>query len=106
MEPEDLAREQMLLAPAESCPQLWFFSEPYSAGTLGHQHIGLYAYRRDFLLQLSRLPQSGLEKTESLEQLRALEAGYQISVAIVDESTCGIDTPEDYQAFVARQKSA
>ena len=67
-----------------------------------YQHVGLYAYRRDFLLQLAQMPQSELEKIESLEQLRVLEAGYSIAVAVVDEATFGIDTPEDYRAFVEK----
>jgi len=68
-----------------------------------HQHVGLYAYRRDFLLRLARMPESPLEKTEQLEQLRVLEAGHSIIVAVVDEPTFGIDTPEDYHAFVQRR---
>jgi 3-deoxy-manno-octulosonate cytidylyltransferase (CMP-KDO synthetase) len=67
-----------------------------------YQHIGLYAYRRDFLLQLASLPRTPLEKLESLEQLRVLEHGYGIGVGLVDEPTIGIDTPEDYRAFVER----
>jgi 3-deoxy-manno-octulosonate cytidylyltransferase (CMP-KDO synthetase) len=67
---------------------------------LFYQHIGLYAYRRDFLLQLSRLPQSELEKAESLEQLRILHHGYSMMVGVVEEATIGIDTPEDYRRFV------
>jgi len=67
---------------------------------LFYQHIGLYAYRREFLLQLSRLPLSETEKAESLEQLRVLHHGYSIMVGVVDEATFGIDTPEDYQKFV------
>jgi 3-deoxy-manno-octulosonate cytidylyltransferase (CMP-KDO synthetase) len=67
------------------------------------QHVGLYAYRRDFLLEISRLPPSPLERLESLEQLRVLHAGHTIQVGVVDESTRGIDTHEDYQAFVRRQ---
>lgn len=70
------------------------------AEALFYQHIGLYAYRRDFLLSLSRLPQSENEKAESLEQLRVLHHGYDIMVGLVDEATIGIDTPEDYQKFV------
>ncbi|MGQ9573780.1 MAG: 3-deoxy-manno-octulosonate cytidylyltransferase [Thermoguttaceae bacterium] len=66
------------------------------------QHIGLYAYRRDVLLRLAEMPQCGLEEVEKLEQLRALYAGYTILVGVVDEPGCGIDTPADYQAFVAR----
>ena len=67
-----------------------------------YQHMGLYAYRREFLLELSRMPPSTLEKTEKLEQLRVLTSGHTIQVGIVDELTVGIDTPEDYQAFVSR----
>ena len=67
-----------------------------------YQHIGLYAYRREFLLQLAQTPQSELEGIEKLEQLRVLEAGYHIIVGVVDEPTLGIDTPEDYRAFVDR----
>ena len=69
---------------------------------LFYQHIGLYAYRCEFLLRLSRLPQSAMEKTESLEQLRALHHGYSIMVGVVDDATVGIDTPEDYRKFVER----
>jgi 3-deoxy-manno-octulosonate cytidylyltransferase (CMP-KDO synthetase) len=76
-----------------------------SGSPLGLLHLGLYAYRRDFLLRLSTLPQSPLERAEKLEQLRVLEAGYPISVGIVDEPSVGIDTPEDYRRFVARTRS-
>ncbi|HET6879437.1 MAG TPA: 3-deoxy-manno-octulosonate cytidylyltransferase [Pirellulales bacterium] len=69
---------------------------------LFYQHIGLYAYRREFLLSLTNLPPSRLEQTEKLEQLRVLEAGHSIAVAVVPHVTLGIDTPDDYQAFVAR----
>jgi 3-deoxy-manno-octulosonate cytidylyltransferase (CMP-KDO synthetase) len=69
---------------------------------LFYQHVGLYAYRRDFLLSLSRLPQSDLEKTESLEQLRVLHHGFRIMVGVVNEPTFGIDTPEDYKRFVEK----
>lgn len=69
------------------------------------QHIGLYAYRRDFLLEYSDLPQTSLEKLEKLEQLRALAAGKTILVGVVDEPTIGIDTPHDYEAFVRRTRN-
>ncbi len=65
-------------------------------------HLGLYAYRREFLLKLTELPPSRLEKLEKLEQLRAIEAGGVIQVAIVDRRAVGIDTPEDYARFVER----
>ncbi len=69
-----------------------------------HLHIGLYAYRRDFLLQLAGLARTPLEKLENLEQLRVLENGYSIGVGVVEERTVGIDTPEDYRAFVNRAR--
>jgi 3-deoxy-manno-octulosonate cytidylyltransferase (CMP-KDO synthetase) len=66
------------------------------------QHVGLYAYRRDFLLRIAQLPPARLEQLEKLEQLRVLDAGHAIAVGVVDEPTVGIDTPEDYAAFVRR----
>ena len=71
-----------------------------------YQHVGLYAYRRDFLLQLAQMPPSSLEQLEKLEQLRVLESGHPIVVGVVVEPTFGIDTPEDYRAFVEKQRSA
>lgn len=60
-----------------------------------YKHIGIYAFRTDVLRQVTALPQSTLEKAESLEQLRWLENGYRIGVGISDIETIGIDTPED-----------
>lgn len=68
-------------------------------------HLGIYAYRRDFLLRLTELPPSPLEQAEKLEQLRALEAGAKLLVGVVDRHSVGIDTPEDYAQFVKRQLS-
>ncbi|HEY1786011.1 MAG TPA: 3-deoxy-manno-octulosonate cytidylyltransferase [Pirellulales bacterium] len=70
-----------------------------------HQHIGLYAYRRDFLLRVADIPRTPLERLENLEQLRVLESGYSIAVGVVAERTIGIDTPEDYRAFVERWRA-
>lgn len=66
------------------------------------QHIGIYAYRRDFLLQLGQLPPSPLESIEQLEQLRFLAAGASILVGQIDHAVKGIDTADDYRAFVHR----
>jgi 3-deoxy-manno-octulosonate cytidylyltransferase (CMP-KDO synthetase) len=64
----------------------------------GHfKHIGLYVYRRDFLLQYSDLPVGPLEQAERLEQLRALENGYRIRVAETEYDSLGVDTPEDLE---------
>ncbi len=61
------------------------------------KHIGLYAYRREVLAAITKLPQSSLEIAESLEQLRWLQNGYRIKVGITHVETVGIDTPEDLQ---------
>jgi 3-deoxy-manno-octulosonate cytidylyltransferase (CMP-KDO synthetase) len=61
------------------------------------KHIGLYVYRRDLLLQYSDLPVGPLERSEKLEQLRALENGYSIRVAETDYESLGVDTPEDFE---------
>src|ERR1700726_927516 len=69
---------------------------PAGDGPLYH-HIGLYAYRRPALERFVKLPPSPLEQREKLEQLRALEAGMRIDVAIVDAVPLGVDTPEDLE---------
>ena len=65
-------------------------------------HVGLYAYRRDFLLKLTSMPPSPLEQLEKLEQLRALQCGASIAVSVVNHAAVGIDTPQDYADFVQR----
>ncbi len=82
--PEDLLQEDT--------PSPWLF------------HLGLYAYEREFLLKLTSLPPSPLEQLEKLDQFRALQAGAAISVAVVNHAAVGIDTPQDYAAFVSRQQ--
>jgi 3-deoxy-manno-octulosonate cytidylyltransferase (CMP-KDO synthetase) len=69
------------------------------------QHVGIYAYRRDFLLELSRLPPTALERRERLEQLRVLENGYPIRVGLSLHPHLGIDTEEEYRRFVAEHSS-
>ena len=64
-------------------------------------HLGIYAYRRDFLLTYADLPASSLEQAEKLEQLRALDAGHRIKVGVTQHMPCGIDTPEDLEAWLA-----
>jgi 3-deoxy-manno-octulosonate cytidylyltransferase (CMP-KDO synthetase) len=70
------------------------------------RHLGIYAYRKDFLLKITTLPQTPLEKIEKLEQLRALENGFSILVGKVKHTCDGIDTPEQYAEFVKRYKKA
>jgi 3-deoxy-manno-octulosonate cytidylyltransferase (CMP-KDO synthetase) len=69
---------------------------PWGEGPLLH-HIGLYAYRREALARFVALPPSPLERRERLEQLRALEAGMRIDIALVDVAPLGVDTPEELQ---------
>jgi 3-deoxy-manno-octulosonate cytidylyltransferase (CMP-KDO synthetase) len=68
---------------------------PASAGV--YRHVGIYAYRRDFLLALSALPRTPLERTESLEQLRVLEHGYRIHVVETTHESVSVDTPDDLE---------
>jgi len=72
------------------------------------RHVGLYAYRRDFLLAYVSLAPTPLERAEQLEQLRILEHGRRIAVAVTSDSATGrgVDTPEQYRAFVERWRRA
>ena len=79
--------------------QDWFGQYPFL------KHLGIYAYRREVLAEVTKLPQSSLEKAESLEQLRWLENGYRIRVGLTDVETVGIDTPEDLQRAEAFLKT-
>ncbi len=64
------------------------------------KHMGVYVFRRKFLLQFSRMKPTPLEKLEKLEQLRALENGYRIKVNLVDYEPLSVDTPEDLQRVI------
>lgn len=82
-------------------PDDWLFHHTF------YKHIGLYAYRREVLEQITALPQSSLETAESLEQLRWLEAGLTVKVGYTDQETIGIDTPEDLrraEAFLRKTR--
>lgn len=61
------------------------------------RHVGIYGYRRDFLMTLAALPRTPLERAESLEQLRALEHGYRISVVETSHTSLSVDTPDDLE---------
>jgi 3-deoxy-manno-octulosonate cytidylyltransferase (CMP-KDO synthetase) len=67
-----------------------------------YKHIGLYVYRRDFLLAYAAMPQTPLEATEKLEQLRALEHGHKIKVEITDHESFGVDIPGDLSKILQR----
>ena len=71
--------------------QEWLGAYPFM------KHLGVYAYRKEVLEEVTKLPQSSLEVAESLEQLRWLQNGYRIRVGLTDVETVGIDTPEDLQ---------
>ncbi|MCX7664235.1 MAG: 3-deoxy-manno-octulosonate cytidylyltransferase [Gemmataceae bacterium] len=69
-------------------------------------HLGLYAYRRESLLQLAQMPPHPLEQLEKLEQLRALATGWFMRVGVVPSAGKGVDTPEDYARFVAEYRNS
>jgi 3-deoxy-manno-octulosonate cytidylyltransferase (CMP-KDO synthetase) len=69
------------------------------------RHIGMYAYRADVLHAITQMPPSALERLECLEQLRWLENGMTIRVALTNHASIGIDTPEDLQAAIAMLNS-
>ena len=70
-----------------------------------YKHLGLYGYRRTFILKFATLPQTPLEKAESLEQLRALEHGYRIQAVETQYDSIGVDTPEDLERVRVRLKA-
>jgi 3-deoxy-manno-octulosonate cytidylyltransferase (CMP-KDO synthetase) len=80
-------------------------SKKFNDPPLFYLHLGIYAYRRETLREIVALPQSTLERAEKLEQLRMLQSGGTILVGVVDQASCGIDTPADYAAFVARRRA-
>jgi 3-deoxy-manno-octulosonate cytidylyltransferase (CMP-KDO synthetase) len=77
------------------------FNEP----SVFFQHLGIYAYRREVLLEVAAMAPSTLEQAEKLEQLRMLQSGGTILVGVASHASCGIDTPADYAAFVARRRA-
>lgn len=77
------------------------FRREETTQTIHYKHIGLYVYRRDFLLHYSDLPVGPLEEAERLEQLRALENGYKIRVVETEYESLGVDTPEDLERMKA-----
>jgi 3-deoxy-manno-octulosonate cytidylyltransferase (CMP-KDO synthetase) len=111
--PEDMEKPNVVKVALDSAGHALYFSRapiPFARdGWAGRdpcgtvlRHLGIYAYRRKFLLGYSSLPPSPLEEIEKLEQLRALSAGHRIACAVVEGVPEGIDTPEGYAAFVAR----
>ena len=73
--------------------------DPWVEANPCYKHLGLYAYRADFLEKFVALPPGQLEQIEKLEQLRALENGYAIAIDVTNDPTIGVDTPEDARKF-------
>ncbi len=84
----------------------WRDARPAQAAAIAHRHIGLYAYRRNFLLQFARLAPTPLEQAEKLEQLRALESGYRIRVIEVASAGLEVDTAADLDMVRALVRSS
>lgn len=108
-DPQDAARPTVVKVVCDAAGYALYFSRlpiPFFRDDLppagSHlRHLGLYAYRREFLLRFAALPPSRLERAECLEQLRALEAGYRILVVPVRNEAVGVDTPEDLERIRA-----
>jgi 3-deoxy-manno-octulosonate cytidylyltransferase (CMP-KDO synthetase) len=80
--------------------------EKFESGTiLSYKHVGLYVYRREFLLHYSGMPPTSLELAEKLEQLRVLENGYRIKVVKTEHETIGVDTPGDLEKVLEKLNS-
>lgn len=110
--PQDVANPNIVKCVTDKNGRALYFSRspiPYDRqyGGIGdvnlyRRHLGIYAYRKAFLLSYATLPQSRLEQCEKLEQLRALDNGFAILTDMVPCAWDGIDTPEQYAAFVKR----
>lgn len=98
-DPREIADPNVVKAVLAQDGRALYFTRaaaPHGDGSVWH-HLGVYAYRRDALDKFCALPPSPLEKRERLEQLRALDAGMQINVAVVDMAPHSVDTPEDLE---------
>ncbi len=113
---EDLANPACVKVVLDGAGDAIYFSRslipyPRDAGGIAEDpsrwllHLGIYAYRPAFLKKLCTLAPTELERVEQLEQLRVLYHGYRIAMAVVERSSSGIDTPEQYAAFVERYRA-
>ena len=112
--PEQVADPNIIKVVIDSAGRAIYFSRapiPYDREKSGIgetqqylRHVGIYAYRKEFLLKIAALPQTPLEKIEKLEQLRAIEYGFPILVGKVKHTCDAIDTPQQYAEFVRREK--
>jgi len=99
-DPEDVHNPNVVKVVVDRNDDALYFSRatiphPRSGASAPFKHVGLYGYRRRFLLELTTLPQTPLEVAESLEQLRALEHGFRIRTPETVHDSLGVDTPED-----------
>ncbi len=101
---DELENPNVVKVVIDSSGDALYFSRsviPYDRDRAGigkikyYKHLGIYAYRKSFLLKFKDMPKSRLEQAEQLEQLRALEAGIKIKTILTDIETVGVDTPED-----------
>ncbi len=101
--PKELANPNVVKVVTDLAGNAIYFSRSvipsvrHGEAAAHYKHIGLYVYRREFLLGYSRLPIGPLERAERLEQLRALESGHSIRVVETDYESLGVDTPEDLE---------
>jgi len=98
-DPREIGDPNVVKVVTDRADNAIYFSRstiPYG-GVVHYKHVGLYVYRRDFLLGYSGLPVGPLERAERLEQLRALENGYPIRVVETEYESLGVDTPEDLE---------
>jgi len=105
-DPSEIGNPNVVKVVSDLAGNAIYFSRcpiPYSRGgsVVHYKHIGLYVYRRDFLLGYSGLPVGPLEHAERLEQLRAIENGHSIRVVETEYESLGVDTPEDLERVVA-----
>jgi 3-deoxy-manno-octulosonate cytidylyltransferase (CMP-KDO synthetase) len=99
-DPGDIDNPHVVKVVVDRRDRALYFSRapiPFGPGSAHFKHIGLYAYRRAFVRELAALPQTPLELAESLEQLRALEHGFQICAVETHYDSIGVDTPEDLE---------
>jgi 3-deoxy-manno-octulosonate cytidylyltransferase (CMP-KDO synthetase) len=107
-DPREIADPNVVRVVTDRFQNAVYFSRaaiPHS-GPVYYKHIGLYVYRRNFLLKYSELPIGPLERAERLEQLRALENGFKIRVVETDYESIGVDTPADLERVQALIRSA
>jgi 3-deoxy-manno-octulosonate cytidylyltransferase (CMP-KDO synthetase) len=94
-DPREIGDPNVVKVVTDRFENALYFSRSTIGGPTFYKHIGLYVYRRDFLLRYSDLPVGPLERAERLEQLRALENGFKIRVIETEYESLGVDTPED-----------